>query len=183
MRECPVIRVSGDAYREICIFAPLSWASSKRGSYGKGMTSTPDDPYRTARVGWVCHAAVSRQLGVPMVLHYEDGGDAHDLIYRSYPADSKGTERDYGGFCVTCKYPSGRKTKLKSDLYIYSIMIGEDREAGYADVVIIGFCTRDDVLRSKQGPGESGEHDVYNVSANDTKEIAVISEWTPAPSE
>jgi len=134
------------------------WASSKSGSYGKGVLNTFDDPYRTERVGLLGEAAYGLFIGRPedTDFSYIQGGDTADFKHGKFKVDMKCASRNSGKVLVA-KFANSKEYKVDKDIYVAGYMVSDTGEV--ASVELVGWCYKAQVLKS---PVEKGKGDWYN---------------------
>lgn len=125
------------------------WSSKKGGVYGKGIINTEDDKTRVERVGLLGEMAFAKISGLPMNVSYKEQGDDYDFRFDGGTIDVKNASRlpPYKQMLVFGKHGNNSKPlELKSDYFVSSFLAFEDRDAKKATIIIVGFCTKDELL-------------------------------------
>lgn len=140
------IEVGVTDYLKCCDYSKNTWGATKPGNYGKGLGNNANDPNRIERVSKISELVVSQLFGVDEPdFEYRKGGDGgSDLEICGLSVDIKCAMRNYGANVFKGVHKSGRSS-LKSDLYIFAYLEGEDRIAHKAAVVIVGYLTKKEI--------------------------------------
>lgn len=140
--------VSVSDYIKCCQYSSNTWGATKSGAYGAGISNSKEDPHKIERISKISELVVSQLFQVDEPdFEYRKGGDGgSDLEICGLKVDIKCATRDYGANVF--KGTSG----LKSDLYIFAYLEGEDRIAHKASVVIVGYLTKDEIKKLKLVP-------------------------------
>jgi len=153
--EALAVTVSGDDYRAArdCKMQ----ASKKTGSsYNNGLGNTVDDEKHVERTGRIGEMALSSITGCPVDLTYRECGDNMDFETDGVTYDIKTASglKPYRLGLIMVRNPEGFEMPLKCDIYIVAYVAKEDREAMTADVVIVGYQTKEWLLANcKEVPG------------------------------
>jgi len=145
--------VSVSDYLKCVDYSKNTWGSKKPGAYGKGIGNDRNDPNRIERVSKISELVVSEMFKVEEPdYEYRHGGDrGSDLEICGLKVDIKCSMRNYGAAVFKGVYGSGRSS-LKSDIYIFAYLDGEDRIAHRASIVVVGYLTREEISKLELVP-------------------------------
>lgn len=178
IRDCVVVDIFGKEY-ELCEdVAKIYWSHGKSSAFGVGMISTPEDPYRTERVGVLGEAAFSKISGLPMDVSRINYGDEQDyVINKKHKVDVKCASRNNGVNLVRCVTSGGFEKPMDKDIYIMSYMKRENRQEKKATISIVGFHTNKTLKQCPVEPGlRPSRHMNYESYFEDTKPIVPFLE-------
>ncbi len=149
-KECILVKIEGDEY-VACDNASFNfWGSSKKGTYGKGLLNSKSDPRKTERIGLLGQMAFSKLTDEPVDLAYKYGGDKQDnLILGKHKIDIKCAASNYGANLIQKTNESGGQQKIDKHIYVGSFLEAENRQEKKAEVLLVGFCFRKEVLNAK----------------------------------
>lgn len=167
--NCVLVSIAKKEY-ESCDKASMNfWGNSKTGKYGKGLCNTEEDPFKTARVGYLGQMAFSKLIGTKCDLKYRKYGDKQDDLIGKYKVDVKcSTWRS--GQCLILRSKEGKICKVDKDFYVSSFIDYECREKKIAEVGISGFILKSDIVNLKTAQGK-GDNTNYVVTLNDLRPI------------
>ncbi len=171
-KKCVLVEVEGEEY-VACDYASRNfWGSSKKGTYGKGLLNSENDPRKTERIGLLGQMAFSKLIDEPVDLAYRHGGDKQDnLIFGKYKIDIKCAARNYGANLIQKTNEFGKEQKIDKHIYIGSFLDSENREEKKAEILLVGFCLRKDVLGAKVAPARKGNHINYEIPFEEMRPI------------
>ena len=157
------VAVSGEDY-QACVVASMNmWGNTKPGTYGKGLTNLPNDPYRVSRVGRLGEMGFARLLGTYPDLEYKKGGDDSDFTYKGLTIDTKTAFSNYGFALVYAENESGRLIPLKSDIYVFGFLKFEFRTTNRAEITYVGYASKELILAQPIVPARRGTHKNYEL--------------------
>ena len=150
------------------------WANSKKGTYGRGIGRTDDDPYKPVRTGLLGEFAFSKVFGTKVDLEYKKGGDHHDTLLGGLTIDLKTAMKNYGAGLIYQQNQWKKIIPLKSDLYVFAFIHHENREDGWANVRIVGYLTQEEVKKCPIKPARKGFHFNYEVEYDKVRPIGEL---------
>ena len=140
------IDIPPDEYQAAEAAACKWWSNSKRGTYGRGILATEDDPYATCRVGILGQVALAKFLGLDTDLTYRHQGDDFDFLVNGKTVDLKTASHRSFGVYITAQR-NGYDLPLTKDVYAAAYLKSEDRQNKTAVVVLVGWATKEEVAR------------------------------------
>jgi hypothetical protein len=171
-QDCILVEVEGDEYTACDNASRNFWGSSKKGTYGKGLLNSENDPCKTERMGLLGQMAFGKLTDEPVDLVYRHGGDKQDnLILGKYKLDIKCAARNYGANLIQKTNEFGKEQKIDKHIYVGSFLNSEDREEKKAEILLVGFCLRKDVLDAKVAPARKGRHINYEIPFEEMRPI------------
>lgn len=174
-QECIIVKVEGDEYTVCDNGSRNFWGSSKKGTYGKGLLNSVDDPHRTERIGLLGQMAFGKLTDEPVDLVYRHGGDKQDnLILGEYRIDIKCAARNYGSTLIQKISEFGKEQKIDKHIYVCSFLHSENREDKKAEIIFVGFCLQKDVLNAKISLARKGKHINYEIPFEKMRSISTL---------
>jgi hypothetical protein len=169
--------INSDEY-DICVEAAQNmWANKKKGSeYNKGFLNTKEDPVRTERTGRLGEMAFGKMIEQPMDTEYKEYGDTMDFLYKGYKINVKCASKYYDSETGLIKshtetgYPVG----LKQDIYVIGYLKNENKKLKQANVVILGYQTKEVISKYEVKRAIRDKHYNYQVIYNDLLDISLI---------
>lgn len=172
-QECILVEVKGDEYTACDNASRNFWGSSKKGTYGKGLLNSENDPHKTERIGLLGQMAFGKLTDEPVDLVYRHGGDKQDnLILGKYKLDMKCAARNYGANLIQKTSEFGKEQKIDKHIYVGSFLDSENREEKKAEILLVGFCLQKDVLNAKVAPARKGNHINYEIPFEEMRPIS-----------
>lgn len=164
------ILLKKDEYKTCVDCACNMWANEKDGSkLNRGLLNSKRDPYRTERIGRLCEMGFGKLFDMPIDTEYKKFGDTMDFLYKKKKINVKGAARYpswEAGLVLACNN-QGRKSELKQDIYVFGYMKNENKEQETANIVLVGYQTREFILRMKPVPARLEDHYNYEVPYSD----------------
>lgn len=155
------------------------WANSKKGTYGKGLCNSQQDPTKATRTGLLGELAFSKVLKVDVDFSYKENGDKYDALLGDLTVDFKCSRKNYGEGLIYHSSESGRKIPLDKDIYAFSFINYDNPKTQEASVTLVGFATRQDVLdKAVVKKGYLGTHLNYVISHQHLKPIEDLIKLT-----
>lgn len=172
-KDCILVEIEGDEYIACDNASRNFFASQKKGNYGKGLLNTEDDPYRTERIGYLGQMAFGKLIDEPVDLVYRKGGDKQDnIIANNVKVDMKCASRNYGSNLIQKTSEYGVRQKIDKQVYVSSFLESENREEKKAEVLLVGYALKKDVLGSEVEKSPIGEHFNYKIPFEGMKPIS-----------
>jgi hypothetical protein len=172
--------IEPDEYK-ICVeSASNMWANKKKGSYGKGLVNTEDDPYRTERTGKLGEMAFSKLFQFPVDLTYREGGDDQDFICNGMKLNIKTSTKKpwYMAGLVTAGHYRGSNfvpLEIKHDYYVFGYIEMEDKKANTASIVFVGGCDKKTLINREVKRAIKGSHMNYQIPYSELVDIDKVS--------
>ena len=158
-----IVRIDKELYEECEKAAANMWCSSKKGMYGKGLLNTKNDPLKTERTGRLGEMALCLVLNASPDFSYRKFGDAGDFVVEGKKIDIKTAARNYGEMLVYAENEWGKKVNIKSDIYVAAVVLSDDIEKKEAEIDILGWCKKEDLMSRDLVPARQGKHKNYAV--------------------
>jgi len=155
--EAMSVMVEKEEYA-VCVKGSLGenyWANSKPGDYGQGLLRESGDEYKTVRTGLLGQMAFAKLFHDRLDVKYREFGDEFDNLIDQYKIDIKCAARNYGRTLVRC---SGRGYEINKDYYVGGFVEREEREYGWARVVMVGWVDKAYVLNQPRVDAIRGSH-------------------------
>jgi hypothetical protein len=173
------ISIEQDEYKMCVESSQNMWANKKKGSYGKGLVNTEDDPYKTERTGKLGEMAFSKLYQFPMDLAYREGGDNQDFICNNMKVNIKTSTKKpwYAAGLVTAGHYRGNEfvpLEIKHDFYVFAYVEMEDKKANNASVVLVGGCDKATLINREMKRAIKGYHMNYQIPYSELTEINKI---------
>lgn len=168
--NCIVVSITKKEYEDCEEASKHFWGNSKPGKYGNGLCNTNDDPFKTARVGYLGQMAFSKLIGTECDLKYRKYGDKQDDLIGKYKVDVKCATSRSGNCLILHTNEKGKICKIDKDFYVSSFINYEFRDRKIAEVGITGFVLKSDIANLKTAPGK-GSHINYVVTLDDLRPI------------
>lgn len=165
-----LVTVSGEEYEKCLLSSSDYWANTKKGTYGRGLGRTADDPFKPVRTGMLGEMAFSIVCGSPVDFEYKKFGDKHDFLYNEKTIDVKCAMKNYRKCLVYHKSASGKEIELTKDIYVFGY-VDEEILGSYAKIMLMGYLNRDEVAKCPIARGLRGKHLNYEVFFNKTKPL------------
>lgn len=174
-QDCILVCIENHEYNACDAASRNFWASSKGGIYGKGLLNSENDPCKTERIGLLGQMAFSKLIDEPVDLVYREFGDKQDnLIFNKYKIDIKCAARNYGANLIQKTNEFGREQKIDKHIYVGSFLESENREEKKAEILLVGFCLQEDVLKAKVAPARRGRHINYEIPFEQMRPITKL---------
>lgn len=153
------IDIIDDEYDIVQEIAKKMWSNTKSGFYGSGMLNTKSDPYRVERIGKLGEAAFGKLFNLPVNIEtIENGDNGIDFVIGKEKIDVKCSARDYGVGLVKATSESGKVLlHLNSDCYVFGYIESDDIVNKKAKVKLIGYKTKQSILKTKTCPARMHE--------------------------
>jgi hypothetical protein len=168
------ILIRKDEYK-ICVDCACNmWANEKDGSkFNRGLLNSKKDPYRTERIGRLCEMGFGKLFDMSIDTEYKKFGDTMDFLYKEKKINVKGAAKypSWEAGLVKAADSSGRKSELKQDIYVFGYMKNENKEQEQANVVLVGWQTRDYILGLESSPARLEHHFNYEVPYFDLLDV------------
>lgn len=160
--------IEADEYNLCVESAQNMWANKKKGSYGKGLANTEDDPYRTERTGKLGEMAFSKLYQLPVDMSYREGGDDQDFVFNGKKINIKTSTKKpwYAAGLVTAGHYRGTEfvpLQIKHDYYVFGYLEMEDKKANIASVVFVGGCDKNTLVNREIKRAIKGYHMNYQI--------------------
>lgn len=173
-----LIRVDGGDYAAADLAASLWWCNSKPGKYGQGLGRTEGDPWKPTRTGILGQMAFAEVFNQDVDLTYQKNGDQYDFLIGGKSIDVKCAMSNYGANLMQHTNELGRKIELKHDIYVCSYVEEESRDDLYADIMLVGFLTKEEVEKAPVKKGRrGGRHLNYELSFKKTHSILELERY------
>ena len=154
------------------------WANSKRGNYGKGIINTITDKTKCERVGLLGEMAFAKISGLPMDISYREKGDDCDFVFPGGSIDIKNASKlsNYKQMLVYGATSSGKLIDIKSSHFVASYLAFEDIALKKATIVIVGWCTREQLMSKGLVRSKASKcmHSNYAVHYRDLRPISEL---------
>lgn len=171
------IHIDQNKYK-VCIKASMNmWSSEKKGcKYNEGMLNTKKDPYRTERIGRLGEMAFGILVEQPIDDTYIKYGDKMDFLYKGKKINVKcSTKYNKNEICFVRGIDSfGKKIELIQDIYVFSYLKNEDSKKEIANVVIMGYQTKEFIENKKLIKSTLDDHYNYVLSYSELLDISNI---------
>ena len=173
------IMIEADEY-DICVEAAQNmWANKKKGSYGKGLANTEDDPYKSERTGKLGEMAFSKLYQFPVDLTYREGGDDQDFVCNGAKINIKTSTKKpwYASGLVTAGHYRGTEyvpLEIKHDYFIFGYIEMEDKKSKKASVVFVGGCPKETLVNREIKRAIKGSHMNYQIPYSELTDIDKI---------
>lgn len=163
-----------------CINAACDmWANTKRGKWGSGVINSPNDEFRSERIGRLGEFAVAKILKITPDFKYVNGGTKFDLVYKNKLIEVK-TSDGYSKYKIGMirakifknKTNSYKNIPLTSDIYLFCEAQDFFNEQ-LAYVCVIGWIPREKIHRIVPSRRDGLSHLNYEVKY---KELNCIEE-------
>jgi hypothetical protein len=171
------VYVNKDNYR-ICIKAANNmWANKKRGSkYNEGIINTKEDPRKAERIGKIGEMAFGLMFNLPMDTSYIEYGDKMDFFYKGKTINMKcSVHYSNREVClVKGMEADGRRIELPQDIYVFGYLKNEDFKNEFANVVIIGYQTKEFIENQNLVKSTKDNHYNYITRYKDLMDVNLI---------
>jgi hypothetical protein len=168
------ILIRKDEYK-ICVDCACNmWANEKDGSkFNRGLLNSKKDPHRTERIGRLCEMGFGKLFDMAIDTEYKKFGDTMDFLYKEKKINVKGAAKypSWEAGLVKAADSNGRKSELKQDIYVFGYMKNENKEQERANVVLVGWQTREYILGLEQSPARLEHHFNYEVPYFDLLDV------------
>lgn len=156
--ECLSVGVEEEEYYvcEVSSWAENFWSNSKSGTFGKGLIYTEEDKYRTVRTGLLGQMAFAKVIGEPLDISYRKYGDKYDFLINGLTVDVKCSTKDMGKNFVCCVTERGVNLPVNKHIYVCSYLEYENRIEMKANVILVGYTTKDKVAKLPLKKGHRG---------------------------
>lgn len=165
-QECVKVRISGKDYTDCCNKSEVvTWSreqSQKLGDYAFGKANTQNDPFlveRTGKLGELAFAAVVN-IKNDVDYNYKKNGDGGVDFALNYKIDLKvATKRQsWESSLIRSVNERGVTINLKSDIYVAGYKAAENKDDKWAEIILTGYLTKDEVNQLPNVPARRGEH-------------------------
>ena len=151
------------------------WTKNKRGGeWNPGLLNNPYDTRKTERVGILGEMAFGIMTGLPVNLSYKEFGNTTDFDVLKYGLDVKTAAKNYNAGLIRCIDEYGRSIPLESDIYAFTYVEFEDRNAKEATIVLVGYQTRNFILQRPIVPARKGYHKNYEIPYHELKPMSMF---------
>lgn len=158
------------------------WANTKKGTWGRGLINDSSDPHKVERTGRLGEMAFARSFDLNVNFDYMKFGDQYDFKLNNWKLDVKTAARNYGAGLIKARDASGRNIPLAKDIYVFCYVENENRLAQTANINIVGFELKENILKKELVKARKGNHLNYDISYNQLKDINKLLEiykrWT-----
>lgn len=165
-----LILIQGSDYTKCVECSKNYHANSKKGFFGRGIINSKNDPCKVTRIGLLGEMAFSLYTGLPADMEYRKGGKTHDFDANGISVDIKTASRDYGAALI--RYKSQRGTivlRKPADIYIGAFLSEEDKENGFANLVLVGWFPYNEFKEEWVKPARVGNHTNYELPFSEAK--------------
>lgn len=149
----------------------------KRSQYGRGCINNEEDPYRVQRTGFLGEAAFSLWAGLPLDLSYKPKGDKWDFLLHGLTLDVKCAVRNYDMNLIVQQETSNGKIHLLKDVYVASYITYDFPEHWSAQVRLLGYNVRDEILKVPVTPSSRGVHLNYRLLHKDLRPLNCLKDF------
>jgi hypothetical protein len=171
------ILIRKDEYK-ICVDCACNmWANEKDGSkLNRGLLNSKKDPHRTERIGRLCEMGFGKLFDMSIDTEYKKFGDTMDFLYKEKKINVKGAARypDWEAGLVLARDNKGRKSELKQDIYVFGYMKNENKEQEQANMVLVGYQTKEFILSLPPVPARREDHHNYEIPYQDLLSIEAL---------
>jgi hypothetical protein len=155
------VEIKGEDYLQCVKSSQNLWANSKTGKYGSGMNNTEKDPFRVERLGCLGELGFGRLLGLKPDFSYRKGGDNKDFEFNGRSIDVKVSFKNTGYKLIYAVSESGYRVPLKSEIYVIGYLKGDYQRFNRAEIVYVGWTTRNTITKEPIVQATGGDHMVY----------------------
>lgn len=159
-RNCVTVKLNSEEWNFCHEASTEYWSQSKKGSYGKGILNTNEDPARVERTGLLGEVAFAKISSLVVDATYSEGGEPHDFSgdWGSLDIKTASKLQTYKSILVYSQTESGKNIPLTSEIYVGAFISHEDIEAQKATVVIVGWCTKEAIAAKPLVKARKGWH-------------------------
>jgi hypothetical protein len=173
-KKCIVVVITGNDYLACDNSSKDFWSNKKRGSYGRGLKNSKDDPCLVTRIGLFGQTAFGICFRQDVDFEYREFGDEYDNKINGITYDIKcATKKTHINYILhTNEY--GTKIPLDKDIYVFGYLEKEDKNQKEAMVVLTGYLRNEDILRKsfvRQSPIRNANHVNYEILCEDLHPI------------
>lgn len=170
------IEVSGEDYQECIRYSMNCWSNDKQKShYNDGMLNTRKDTYKTERVGALGEMAFSLYVGLPVDFSYKKYGKEFDFKVGESLIDIKTSfgRSKYEISLLRCINEYDKYIRPNCNYYVTAYVESDNLEEGWAQVVLIGYHTLEQIIEQLPMPARSryGRHQNYELSYHTSKPL------------
>ncbi len=121
------------------------WSNTKKGGYGKGILNSKSDKYKTERIGLLGELAFAKLFNLKVDLDYKHGGDKFDFLISEKTYDIKTSSKRplYEQGLIMRVTENGKLIEIDKDYYVFGYLKEENLQALWAEVVFIGYQTKE----------------------------------------
>lgn len=152
------------------------WCSKKKGTYGKGLINTENDPYKVERIGRLGEKAFEKLTGLSCDFSYINQGDEYDFIIGNDKIDVKTSssisKNECGYIMAINEY--GIKKELTSNIFIFSYLSNESIQTRSAQIIFLGFVFLDNIIKKPLEKSKYANHFNYVVKYDELLPIELI---------
>lgn len=156
--NCVRVVIAGEDY-DVCERVSQKYAANdKKGAYGEGLGNSPDDPRRVTRVGLLGQTSFSKLVSESVDIEYREHGDKYDNLISGIKYDVKcAMTKSKCEMLIYHRSANGALIPLDKDIYVGGYVRFENRETKTATVIMVGYITRENVLKCSIEPGRLGD--------------------------
>jgi hypothetical protein len=144
-KKCFLVKIPNKDYSACVEAASNRWSNKKKGTYGKGLANTSEDPFRVERTGLLGEIAIAKLLGLGVDNEYKEKGDVQDFLWGDTKIDIKTAIKlpEYQAGLIYARNQWGKDIPLTKDIYIFNYLEKDDRVLQEAEVIVIGYAIND----------------------------------------
>lgn len=168
------IQISSKLYEKCRKHSQNRWSNKKKGFFGRGIINSNDDPCKVERIGLLGEAALALYIDQKVDYKYRDDGTPFDFNIGGFNIDLKTASRNYGCGLIRAISDRGANIELKSDVYVFAYLEGENKEEKSASIVLTGWLERCKIQTQSVVPARVGRHFNYECKYTDLNPIETL---------